>query len=356
VDSCGILQTDSRLYGKALEQCPLPIPADGHEARIVEVLDNRSRPVVIAGIRLAAADMTLVIVKPKTVALQSWYALKSQLVIVFLVGALLIGLSVVTITEIMVRRIREADDNREKVLCELQHSQKLSSIGRLAAGVAHEINNPLAIINEKAGLMNDIIDCSGECKGRERFQALTASILQSVDRCRTITHRLLGFATRIDIQEEEMDLNTVAADMMGFLDQEARFRGIGIRLDLADPLNRVRSDRGQIQQVLLNLLTNAMAAVDDNGSITITTKNLGDGGVEISVDDNGCGIPEAVMDHIFEPFFSTGKQKGTGLGLSITYGIVQKLGGTIRVTSREAEGTHVAITLPSNPDQNQGSG
>ncbi|MFH1152761.1 MAG: ATP-binding protein [Pseudomonadota bacterium] len=350
VDSEGILQTGSKYYGKALGKCPLKIPTNSFEPEIEETMDSVYRPIVIASVGLNAAGYTLVIVKPKSVVLQSWQALKTELFIVFTIGIVIIVLSVFKITQILIRRIKEADDNRENVLVELQHTQKLSSIGRLAAGVAHEINNPLAIINEKAGLMNDLIEYSSEFTKKERFQVLLASIIQSVDRCRKITHRLLGFAKRIDIRIEETDLNALARDVLGFLEQEALFRRIDIRLKLYEPLNVILSDKGQLQQVLLNLLTNAFAAVEDCGIITVLTENTQAGGVRVSVIDNGCGIPESFIKHIFDPFFSAKKEIGTGLGLSISYGIIEKLGGTITVRSVEGKGTEFTVTLPEKCD------
>jgi two-component system NtrC family sensor kinase len=216
--------------------------------------------------------------------------------------------------------------------------------------VAHEINNPLAIINEKAGLVNDLLDYSEPFSNQAKFKLLVSSILQSVDRCRTITHRLLGFAKRIDVKIEPMDANVVVKEVLGFLEREALYRKIDIRLKLFEQLNTIDSDKGQIQQVLLNLLTNAFAAVADGGVIRIETENFRVSGVRITVSDNGTGIPDDIIKHIFDPFFSTKKEKGTGLGLSISYGIIDKLGGTINVFSKVGQGSDFVITLPKNPE------
>ena len=129
-----------------------------------------------------------------------------------------------------------------------------------------------------------------------------------------------------------------------------KYRRIDIRLKLLESLESILSDHGQIQQVFLNLLTNAFAAVEDGGIITITTENHKGGGVIISVSDNGCGIPEGIIENIFDPFFSTKKKQGTGLGLSITYGIINKLGGQINVESTEGEGAVFTVALPAEFD------
>jgi two-component system NtrC family sensor kinase len=229
---------------------------------------------------------------------------------------------------------------------EIEYTNKLASIGRLAAGVAHEINNPMAIINEKAGLMEDLIDTMPDFERKEKFLDLTHSIRQSVDRCSTITHRLLGFARRMDVEIRDIDLNEVVEEVYGFLEKEAFHRNIGVNLQLSDELPRISSDYGQLQQVFLNILNNAFHAVEDGGSIVIKSWASDQDFIAVSIEDNGVGMSEETMRHIFEPFFSTRKGYGTGLGLSITYGIIKKLGGRIEVQSKQGEGTNFTVFLP----------
>jgi len=341
----GIFQTNSRLYGKVLEQCPLKIPAGGHATYVDEQKDPGGNDVFLAYTHLTYPEYTLVIVKPKSTVLKTWYALKSDLFLVFLVSSVLIVIVVFRLTGIMMNRIREADQRRELAFRELQHSHKLSSIGRLAAGVAHEVNNPLAIINEKAGLIKDLIKYTPDFDQKEKFLNLLESILKSVSRCKTITHRLLGFAKRMEIEVENLDLNELMQEVLGFLEREALYRNIEITLDLAKDLPRIDSDRGQLQQVFLNILNNAMAAVEDEGRIVITTWEKDPDTVAASIEDDGCGMSEETSRYIFEPFFTTKKVQGTGLGLSITYGIVKKLGGNIDVESKENQGTKFTVYL-----------
>jgi two-component system NtrC family sensor kinase len=351
LDKEGIFQTNSRLYGKVLEQCPLKIPAGGQATYVDERMDPSGNDIFLTYTHLSYPDYTLVIVKPKSTVLKTWYALKSDLFFVFLASSILIVIVVFRLTGIMVSRIKEADQNRELAFRELQHHHKLSSIGRLAAGVAHEINNPLAIINEKAGLINDIIQYTPDFAQKEKFSALVGAILQSVSRCRTITHRLLGFAKRMEVEVETLDLNDLIEEVLGFMEKEALYRNIDIGLELAKDLPKIDSDRGQLQQVLLNILNNAMAAVEDEGRIVIATWEKDADTVAVSIQDDGCGMSEETVRHIFEPFFTTKREHGTGLGLSITYGIVKKLGGDIEVKSKEHEGTTFKIFLPKKSSE-----
>ncbi len=346
INNEGILQTDSRVYGKILEECSLSIPPGGHGTYLTEVIDNEGREIFIAYTRFVEPEYTLVVVKPRSLILKTWFTFRTEIFFIFLASVLVIVLLVFKLTDIQVRHIKEADEKRELAFRELEHSQKLSSIGRLAAGVAHEINNPLAIISQKAGLMKDIIDIGSDFKEKPKIIELTNSILQSVDRCSTITHRLLGFARRMEVEYEELTLNEVLHEVIGFLEKEALHRNITVERQFAEDLPLISSDRAQLQQVFLNILANGLAAVEDGGKITIKTWDEDDETQGVSIQDNGCGMSEKDLANIFEPFFTTKKGYGTGLGLPITYGIVKKMGGTINVESKEGEGSTFTILLP----------
>lgn len=346
----GIFQTNSKFYGKVLEKSPLPVPCGTHRTSISELVDPNGREILMACAHLDHPSYTLVVVKPSSVFLQPWYTLKSEILLIFGFSVGLILIVVFSVTFILVKKIKEADEKREKALRELEHTQKLSSIGRLAAGVAHEVNNPLAIINEKAGLMKDLVEYTESFPQKEKFIGLTDSIIQSVKRCSTITHRLLGFARRIEVQFEKLDMNELMKEVLGFLEREALYRKIKVDLQLADNLPEISSDKGQLQQVFLNIITNAFAVVEDGGYISIRTWEKDKESLCVSVHDNGHGMSQKVLKHIFEPFFTTKKGYGTGLGLSITYGIVKKLGGDIKVDSEEGKGTTFIISLPKKPD------
>jgi two-component system NtrC family sensor kinase len=251
-------------------------------------------------------------------------------------------------TQRIVNRIRDTEKAREEAITHSEHSAKLASIGRLATGVAHEINNPLAIINEKAGLIKDLFEMYPESSGcQKEFLPLVNAISESVGRCRTITHRLLGFARRMEISIEPIDVNEVMREVVGFLERELAVRSIRLELNLDESIPQIESDRGLLQQVFLNIANNAIDAVKDGGEIIVSTMSDAEGGLKIVIRDDGAGIPKDVLKHIFEPFFTTKeKGKGTGLGLSLSYGIIQRLGGTIEVDSILHKGTTFTIRLP----------
>jgi two-component system NtrC family sensor kinase len=346
VNRKGVLQTASRYYGNVMEKTTLDIPPVTHGTFVREMKDNDGRE-VLAGFSNVHTDYIFVLVKPKSVILKSWYTLKSEMFFILGISIIIIVIASIRLSNLVTNRIKMAEERRETALKELQHTQKLSSIGRLAAGVAHEINNPLAIINEKAGLMKDIISFSKDFEHKKEFLQHNETIISSVSRCRSITHRLLGFAKRFDISFEKLDLNQTVKEVLAFLEKEASYRHIEIILNLNNNIPEVFSDKGQLQQVFLNILTNAMGAVDKGGRIEISTyKDPKTKMTAIDFKDNGHGMNSEVKKHIFDPFFTTKNGQGTGLGLSISYGIIKKLKGKITFESHENKGTTFTILLP----------
>ena len=343
----GILQTPSKFYGQVLDPCPIELPPKTFQPTVIELTDPDGREIFLAYVYFSKLEYVLFLVKERSLLLSSWYALKGQMLLVFIVSVVIIAFIIFRLTKLMVQRIKQADERREAAYHELQYSQKMSSIGQMAAGVAHEINNPLAIINEKAGLMQDLLEGTDGFTHRDKFLGLVASIIRSVERARGITYRLLGFARRLETHYESLDVNNVFHEVLGFLEKEAEDRDIRIELDLAEDLPKIHSDQGQLEQVFLNLLSNALAAVPDReGYIGIRSWQIDPHKLAVSIEDNGCGMDNETLRHIFEPFFTTKKGYGTGLGLSITYGIVKKLGGDIKVASEKNVGSTFTIYLP----------
>jgi signal transduction histidine kinase len=268
-------------------------------------------------------------------------------VAVSIVVILLVIFSVVTH---MVNSMYQLDMRQRAAMRDVEQYNKLASIGRLAAGVAHEVNNPLAIINEKAGLIKDIFSFTESYAKDQKIIGLIDSVLASVERCGKITKRLLSFARHIDSVFEEMRLDTVIDEVLGFLKKEAAYRGIEVKTNFADDVPPFHSDRGKLQQVFLNLINNAFAAMDKGGKLMVDVKMENPETIRASVSDSGTGIARENLDKIFEPFFSTKtKTGGTGLGLSITYGLVKELGGDIAVDSTVGVGTTFTVTLPLEP-------
>ena len=250
--------------------------------------------------------------------------------------------------------IKKADEVQLAMLKDAEHTDKLASVGRLAAGVGHEINNPLAIINQKTGLIEDLLSMSEPFEHKETIEQCLQVVDQSVDRCRAITHRLLGFARRTEVCSEKVDINETIKEVLQFLENSMTYSRIKIELKLGDHLPALTSDRLQLQQILLNIINNAIDAIGKDGEVSIVT-HLVAGDIRIVIQDNGPGIDEKTLSHIFETFYTTKETgKGTGLGLSITYGLIKKLGGDITVRSKLNAGTAFTLTLPlENKDDDQ---
>jgi two-component system NtrC family sensor kinase len=233
---------------------------------------------------------------------------------------------------------------------QLAHSARLVSLGRMAAGVAHEINNPLAAIGELAGLMEDLIDEEflARWPHAELFQENVKKIQLHVDRTRGVTHRMLGFARRMEPHQDAINVNDVVNEALSFIEREAAFREIELIRRLDPELPMLKSDRSQLQQVFLNLMNNAFDAVSkvSGGRIGIASE-ASDTQVVVTVEDNGCGIPSELHDRIFDPFFTTkAPGEGSGLGLSICHTIMKGLGGSLTFESTPGKGTAFTVRLP----------
>lgn len=255
-------------------------------------------------------------------------------------------------TNAIISRIRRADKENANNFDMLMQANKMIALSKMAAGIAHEVNNPLASIAEKAGWMKDLL-LEEEIRGSSNFQEFEDSIdkiEQHVARARKIIHNLLGFARRMEPAKEKINVNLLLDETTGFLENEAKYVNITIKKNYADNVPIITSDLSQIQQVVLNFLNNAIDAIERDGTITVSSRYLEKTDeVTISIADDGPGITEAELNRIFDPFFTTKELgKGTGLGLSISYSIIEKLGGKIQVKSKVGQGTIFTIILPKN--------
>jgi len=342
----GVLQTPSKFFGKVLETFPMPLPPLSYQPNVLDIKTPQGREVMLAYVYFESLPFILMMVKPRSQMMEAWYTLKTEAFFVFAIGVLTIFLVIFKLVDNLSKRLEKSDQRREAAYREMQETSKLASIGRLAAGVAHEVNNPLAIINEKSGLIKDLAEFSPNFDQKDKVLPLIGAILQAVDRCRIITQRLLGFARRMDVSIQLLSINEVIEEVLGFLEKEALHRNIDLQLHLAKDLPRIASDRGQLQQVLLNILNNAFDAVKDGGKVTITSFEVDADTVGVTIEDNGQGMTRETMAHLFDPSFTTKKGYGTGLGLFITYGIVKKLGGEIKVNSQLGVGTTFTVYFP----------
>jgi two-component system, NtrC family, sensor kinase len=240
---------------------------------------------------------------------------------------------------------------RERMKQQMIVTERLVALGTLATGVAHEINNPLAIIRESAGWMGQIF-AKPEMSGiprRPDIEKALESIDKAVERARRITHQLLQVVKTQDTAVAEVDLEELAEESLELVRRAALNKNIETALacDLKKPV--IWTDPYRLRQVLLNLLTNAIHATPEGGRISITIRVTSED-AHIEVRDTGCGIPKENLAKIFEPFFSTkGAGEGTGMGLYVSRGIIEKLGGRIRVESRVGKGAVFFVTLPLKP-------
>jgi two-component system NtrC family sensor kinase len=252
-------------------------------------------------------------------------------------------------------RKREADF-RARMEQRMAAAERLASLGTLASVVAHEINNPLAIINDSVGWMQLLLSKPdmAEMRIKGQLEKGLGKIAKSVERAKKVTHQLLGFARKDDSVVSEVNLSQLVEEAVQLVEKEASYKEIEFVQEVDASLDSIRSDAFQLRQVLINLLTNAIHATGPKGRIKIRLQKDGEQAI-LTIQDTGQGIPQEDLERIFEPFFSTKPTgEGTGLGLFVTRGIVEKLGGTIEAESRLGEGTDFRITLP-RVYQNEGS-
>ncbi|MCU0303097.1 MAG: ATP-binding protein [Thermoanaerobaculales bacterium] len=348
VNRAGRFQTAPRFGGEILATAPFDPSIAPPGVNVVFREDEHGRRLMTAFAWIASKDWLLVIDRDSSEpAAPLRQALRLEL-IALVIASLLVGGAVVYHIRQLVTRLAEEDRSRVATEAQLAHSARLVSLGRMAAGVAHEINNPLAAIGELAGLMEDLIDPAflASTPHAGLFQDNVRKIQLHVDRTRDITHRMLGFARRMEPRHDTVNVNDVAREALTFVEREAAYRQVELVRNLDPNLPIITSDRAQMQQVFLNLLNNALDAVPEAGRIVVTSRSDEDG-VVVTVEDNGCGIPEELHDRIFDPFFTTkGPGEGSGLGLSICHTIMKGLGGSLTFTSSPGEGTVFQVRLP----------
>lgn len=251
----------------------------------------------------------------------------------------------------LVSRIAKSDSQKRIMDEKVLEAGRLASIGELAAGIAHEINNPVAIMVEEAGWLEDLLedgDFSSEANQIE-FKRALGQIRSQGSRCKSITHKLLSFARKTDPVSREISANEIVQEAISLLGQKSRYSNVKIQARLQPGLPEIKASPSELQQVLVNLINNAVDSIDSSGGeVIVSTANDEEGQVLITISDTGGGIPEANLSRIFDPFYTTKPVgQGTGLGLSICYGIVHKLGGEISVQSQVNQGTTFTINLPA---------
>ncbi len=345
----GVLQTAPRFGGKLLGK--IEAPGSSQLSGIhVENMRLNGEAALFATTWLKNKDWMLVIKEDPRQELSPLFEARYMMIGIIALGVLVIVLGTVFVTRATVGQLIQTDREKAMLDASLEQSGKMAALGKLAAGIAHEVNNPLAVIKEKVGWIMDLLSEEDISKSEnfKEFDDAVHKIDHHVDRAKKVTHRLLGFARRMEPIKEKVDINKLLDETIDFLENEAHYRNITIQSDYYPDLPTTLSDSSQLQQVILNILNNAIDAIGKDGEINVKTKhNSKDEQIVITIADNGPGIPNDRLDRVFDPFFTTKEVgMGTGLGLSISHTIVEKLGGRIMVASEMGKGTAFTIYLP----------
>lgn len=278
--------------------------------------------------------------------------------LIVLVGSLGIIATALVLSHRLIRRIsladeekQTADEEKEMMSQQVIETGKLASIGELAAGIAHEINNPVAIMIEEAGWIQDLLEEEefNQSENLKEFDRALKQINTQGKRCKEITHKLLSFARKTDSRVGDVFVNQLL-DEIGYLSsQRAKYGNIEILTQLESDLPSISASETELQQVFLNLVNNALDAMEKTGGTLTISSKMDRDDIVVAVADNGPGIADANLSRIFDPFFTTKPVgKGTGLGLSICYGIIKKMGGEIDARSTIGKGAVFEIRIPSN--------
>jgi two-component system, NtrC family, sensor kinase len=358
----GVFQTSPRFSGHIMEKAHIPVDQQHPDIQIDIVenaLDSTQRKLpkqIVARTWLSDPQWMLVVRQDYAEALDAVNHANFSSLVGLHLSALIILAVTVLITRHMITVIKRRDLEADQLNKQYMQASKLAAIGELSSGVAHEINNPLAIILTERQIMMDMANqapnaMEPEFKGQ--FLNSMGQISVQIERCKRITHNLLRFARRTHSMIETVDINAFIKEIVELMEREARASGIKFAADFEENLPSIKSDPSQLQQVFLNLSTNAMDALESMpyGAIKITTcKDNSGKGIRIHFADTGTGIRPEHIEKVFDPFFTTKPVgKGTGLGLSVCYSIIERLGGTIKVRSMPGEGTEFIMSLPLDP-------
>ena len=357
----GVAQTLRRSGGiQVLEkdQDYLKFPKSQNSLQTFVNIDSAKNKYLYATTWLKNREWVLVVRQEKKDAYKSLYsALYISLIIIILGGAIIVVIAIYT-TERILKMIQKLGMEKESLGNQLIRATQLAEIGEMAAGFAHEINNPLQIIKSEYTLIDTLMDDvfgKDEIEKNEDILDIEDSLDQiklQVNRCSEITHAILKFGRKNETKEQLLRPYIVIPEIINMIEKKAVVNGIEIIKNISEQAPGFIGDPSQFQQVMLNLFNNAMDAVTDRhgssgGKLTIAASKKNENQVEIKITDNGVGISPENIEKIFSPFFTTKPVgKGTGLGLSVCYGIIESFGGTMEVMSEQNVGTTFVISLP----------
>ena len=357
----GIFQTERRSGGNLMDKDPevieRPLSHTGIKTYIEK--DSRGDEYLYATTWLKDKNWLLVVRQEKADAFRFLRAAVYIIVLITILGGgAIVGIAFL-LTGRIVRRMERLDAEREQLGGQLIRASRLAELGEMATGFAHEINNPLQIMKSEHALIDSIVSElkeKGDLQPSESLSEIEESMEQidiQINRCGAITQSILKFGRQSESVVEDIALHKYIPEITSMVEKKATVHGIDLRQEVAEDTPPVHGDRGQLQQVLLNLYNNAFDAIiarhgSKGGELVVGAKAKEDGRVEIFVRDNGSGISPEDRKKIFSPFFTTKPVgKGTGLGLSVCYGIIDKMGGIMEVDSEKGVGTTFTVTLPA---------
>jgi len=348
VNQGGYYQVVAPDRGALLERSKY-MPPEGEEAGVEEIgADGDST--LVAYVWLKETPWVLMVRQPLDIAYAQVY--RSRKIMLASTAAIMavMGLLVWMMTDRLLQGAQATAESHEKLQSELIHASKMASVGELAAGIAHEINNPLAVVVATTGVIRDLFDPEFHLPWTpETIREELANIDRAVFLARGITQTLLKFSRRNPPRLVPGNLNGILDEVVGGLkEQEFQVSNIQLVRDYQPDLPEIPIDVDQISQVFLNLINNAGDAIDGAGTITLSTRH-DDGAVRVTVTDTGAGMTPEVMQRVFLPFYTTKEVgKGTGLGLSVSSSIVESFGGRIEVQSMTGAGSSFTVVLPVN--------
>ena len=354
VNSKGVLQTASRYHGGIMSRFDQPLPPTGRAGVVTSrITTPDGQEMLSAMMPLESMPWVLVVLDDVRESLRPLRQLRALITFFMLLGGALVCVGAELCTRRMVASLEAADHRQAHIDARMLQSSKMAALGKMAAGVAHEVNNPLLLIQENAGWIRDLLEDEdpAKMKNYKEISESTEKIEQHVKRAKGITQRMLGFGRRMNPGRTEILINSLLDQAVDMLKTEATGRNIAIVKEYDSQTPVILSDPAQLEQVCINIIDNAIDAMGKDGSLTIHTRPHKDG-VQVLFTDTGPGMDQTTMKQIFDPFFTTKKVgEGTGLGLAICFTILEKLGGRIEVRSTPGEGSTFIVTLPAEPPQ-----